>query len=175
MTDETTPADLPNIPASLAADPAVATPATGPAVVAPSGEPTAVVPPVEPTSATPPAAETPKESKGVRVGVGMLVGIAVAAVALGFLGGIVSHALFPAQAGAQGKQGKAGEPGKAGEQGPPGSAANINLAALGVCFVENTNPTGAWVTSVYLSTPVITNGTQSCPQGTFVPVQGTSS
>lgn len=116
-------------------------------------------------------APPPSQQQGIRVGVGMLAVGALLAVILGFLGGVVSHSLFPAPAGAQGKQ---GEPGRPGVPGPPGSAANVNLSTLGVCFQENFDSTSSVVTSVSIYSPTITNGTQSCPSGTFVPVQGSS-
>ena len=124
----------------------------------------------------PNAAETPKDKKVISVGIGVLFASAAVAVILGFFGGIASQALFPASTGAQGKQGKPGSPGspgsagKQGDPGPPGSAATVNLSALGIC--TSSYQTGGYLTSVYISTPVVTNGTQSCPSGEFVPVQG---
>ena len=118
----------------------------------------------------PNAAETPKDKKVISVGIGVLFASAAVAVILGFFGGIASQALFPASTGAQGKQGKPGSAGKQGDPGPPGSAATVNLSALGIC--TSSYQTGGYLTSVYISTPVVTNGTQSCPGGEFVPVQG---
>jgi len=155
VTDEPTPAGIPEIPDSFGTMPA-------------AGQ--------LPES---PKMDRDDDKKSVSVGIGMLIAIGFAAVLLGFLGGIASHALLPASAGAHGKQGQKGDKGNAGQQGIPGSDAVANLSALGVCYDvtygKDNNADSTSVMGVYLSTPTVTNGTQSCQSGQFLPVQGKSS
>jgi hypothetical protein len=104
----------------------------------------------------------------------------VAALVLGFAGGLASHALFPSKqgpAGTQGKEGKQGPVGEAGPAGPAGNAANIDLSNIGYCVNVNYVYSGTvtYVSGVSISSPILTNGTQSCPNGTFTPLQPTSS
>jgi hypothetical protein len=114
----------------------------------------------------------------IQFSVPMLCATIIVVLVLGFAGGMVARAVFPAkqgERGAVGKTGKQGPVGQAGPIGPTGPAANVNLSALGLCFGYNTfNDTTTnytWVTSVQLYTPTVTNGTQSCPSGSFVPLQ----
>jgi hypothetical protein len=93
------------------------------------------------------------------------------------VGGVASHALFPQKQGPEGKQGIAGKTGAAGAIGPVGPAANVDLSKLGVCvnvayFTDNAGfgTSYTWVSNVDIFTPTVTNGTQSCPTGTFTPV-----
>lgn len=108
-----------------------------------------------------------------------LLGLSLAAVSvvvllalvLGFVGGLASHALFPAHQGLRGEAGAQGAPGKAGPIGPAGPAANVDLNSLGVCVNVTYNYSGvSYVSGVSISAPVLTGGTQSCPNGTFTPV-----
>ena len=129
-----------------------------------------------------PAQAPPKTKRVVEFGIPALcIGI-VAVLVLGFAGGITSQALFPAKQGPtghQGEQGKQGPVGETGPAGPAGNAANINLSGIGYCFGYNTfsdaTTNYTWVTSVSLYAPTDTNGTQSCPTGSFTPLQPTSS
>jgi hypothetical protein len=138
----------------------------------------------EPTTeqvAAPQPAPQAKQKRVVEFGFpAVCIGI-IAVLVLGFAGGLASHALFPSKqgpAGAQGKEGKQGAVGEAGPAGPAGNAANINLSSIGYCFGYNTfadtTDNYTWVTSVSLYAPTDTNGTQSCPSGTFTPLQPTT-
>jgi hypothetical protein len=108
-----------------------------------------------------------------------LAGVAVVAVVLGLAGGVISHAMFPVHNGHNGHNGAAGPQGNAGEAGPAGPAgtpgADTNLSTIGYCF--NTGYTNdpysnySYVSSVSLSAPTDVNGTQTCPNGSFVPLQ----
>lgn len=105
----------------------------------------------------------------------LCIGI-IAVLVLGFAGGLASHAMFPSKQGPAGVEGKQGPAGEAGPQGAAGDAANINLSNIGYCvnvdYVYSGNVT--YVSGVSISSPVLTNGTQSCPTGTFTPLQPTS-
>lgn len=131
-------------------------------------------------SAPAPAYEPSKAKRVVEFGFPALcIGI-VAVLVLGFAGGIAAQSMFPAKqgpVGAQGKEGKQGQVGQAGPIGPAGNAANINLSSIGYCFNYDTQTSGTstWVTDVTLYAPTDTNGTQSCPTGSFVPLQPVSS
>ena len=98
----------------------------------------------------------------------MLFAVAGIAIVLGFVGGLVSHAIFPQKAGPQGKQGLAGERGPAGPAGPTGSAGSLDVANLGYCvdvtyYTDDTDTENfTWVSGVTLSAPTIQAGTQSC-------------
>jgi hypothetical protein len=127
-----------------------------------------------------PELQTPVQptKQAARVGVGMLVGVAVTALLLGFVGGMASHALFPAKAGAVGPQGLVGQAGPAGRPGlagPAGPAANIDTTKLGYCLNVTYSSSGStsWVSGVSLQPPTIQSGTQSCPVGSFVPITAT--
>ena len=131
-----------------------------------------------------PVRPTQRPKRVMEFGIAALsIGI-IAVLVLGFAGGLASQALFPAKQGPagvpgkQGHQGQQGQVGQAGPAGPPGNAANINLSNIGYCFAYNTfNDTTdsyTWVTSVSLYAPTDTNGTQSCPTGTFTPLQPTT-
>jgi hypothetical protein len=117
-----------------------------------------------------PSDQLPRQ--GLRVGVGMLVGVGVLALVLGLVGGVVSHALFPAPAGAVGAVGRQGPVGETGPAGPVGPATNVDTSKLGFCVnVTYANNGGAsWVSGVTIETPTVQSGTQSCPTGSFVPV-----
>jgi hypothetical protein len=93
-----------------------------------------------------------------------LLAIAVG-LALVFAGTFLSHAIYPAAAGPRGDTGASGLP---GPTGPPGSTASDSN--LGVCVSTTMDPTFSWVVSVSVTTPVLTDGTQSCPTGSFVSV-----
>ncbi len=103
-----------------------------------------------------------------------LAAFAVVGAVLGFAGGVTSHAIFPAKAGAQGP---AGEAGPSGPAGPAGTS--TDLGNVGYCFnyttFDNQTTNESYVNSVSLTAPVNTNGTLSCPNGTFVPLQPTTS
>ena len=136
--------------------------------------------PTETIPATPsPTPASQPEKRGITIGVGSLAIVGVLALLLGFAGGIVSHAIFPAKTGATGaagKQGPAGEAGPAGQTGPP---ANINLSQLGYCvdvsYFNDTTDSFTWVSGVSIYAPTVTNGTQSCPSGTFTPIEASQS
>jgi hypothetical protein len=119
---------------------------------------------------------TPRPKRVVELGVAALSIAIIAALALGFAGGLASHALFPAQQGAAGATGKQGAVGQTGAAGPAGSAANINLSNIGYCVsVDNVySGTLSYVQDLSIYAPTLTNGTQSCPTGTFTPLQPTS-
>jgi hypothetical protein len=113
----------------------------------------------------------PKE-EGMRVGVVWVAVFSLMALVLGLVGGIVSHAMFPAPAGAVGKQGPVGQTGPAGPAGSAGTASSVDTSTLGYCFnVNYTTQAGtSWVSSVTLASPTLQSGTQSCPTGSFVPI-----
>jgi hypothetical protein len=118
--------------------------------------------------------KAPKRVLQMSLGVG--AGIILAVIVLGFLGGLVAQGLFPAAHGPAGHIGKTGKQGAVGPIGPTGSAANVNLAAEGLCFnttyytpLDGVTP--SLVTGAYLTTPTVTNGTKSCPTGSFVPLE----
>jgi len=127
-----------------------------------------------------PLAPQPQSKRIVHLGFpAFCIGI-IAVLVLGFAGGLASHALFPAKQGPPGlagKQGKQGPVGQAGPQGPAGDAANINLSNIGYCVNVNYVYGGdvTYVSGVSISSPVLTDGTQSCPNGTFTPLQPTTS
>lgn len=117
-----------------------------------------------------------KPKRVVQFGVPMLCTTIVAVLLLGFVGGLVAQTLFPAKqgpAGHEGKQGAQGPVGQAGPAGPAGNAANINLSTIGYCLnVDNVYSGGvSYVQDLSLYAPTLTNGTQSCPTGSFVPLQ----
>ena len=94
----------------------------------------------QPTQAPYSPQPTQRPKRVMEFGIAALsIGI-IAALVLGFAGGLASHALFPAQqgpAGASGKEGKQGPVGQAGPAGAPGDAANINLSTIGYCVNVN--------------------------------------
>jgi hypothetical protein len=100
---------------------------------------------------------------------------AVIAILLGFGGGLVSRAIFPAKQGKIGLQGIAGKPGAPGKQGIPGlagstgSVANIDLSKFGYCVnvQYGTSGTVTYVSGVDISPPVDNDGALSCPSGTY--------
>lgn len=103
-----------------------------------------------------------------------LAAFAIVAVLLGFSGALVSHAIFPPAAGKAGAVGAQGAVGQAGPSGPAGPAgSSTDLGTVGYCFnASYTSNSGAsWVSGVSLYAPTNTNGTLSCPTGTFVPLQ----
>ena len=136
----------------------------------------------EPTTeqvAPPQPAPQQNQKRMVEFGLPALCISIIAVLVLGFAGGLASHALFPSKqgpAGAQGKEGKQGPVGEAGPAGPAGNAANINLSTIGYCVnVDNVYSGGvSYVQDVSLYAPTLTNGTQSCPTGTFTPLQPTN-
>jgi hypothetical protein len=104
---------------------------------------------------------------------GMLAAVAVVAIVLGFAGGVVSHAVFPASQGKMGVSGKQGPVGETGSQGPPGSAATVSTSNLGVCWNTTYGSDGLgndFVQSISMESPSLVSGTQSCPSGSFVGV-----
>jgi hypothetical protein len=106
-----------------------------------------------------------------------LGGVAIVGAVLGFAGGITSHALFPAHNGKPGAQGPVGQAGPAGPSGPAGSS--TDLGTTGYCFntsyFDNQTYGIDYINSVSLTSPVDVNGTQTCPSGTFVPLQPSTS
>lgn len=92
----------------------------------------------------------------------VLMGVLIAFA--GFCGGLVSHAVFPA---ATGHVGHTGARGASGPTGATGSAASVNLGALGLC-VSYVYGSPIYITAV--ASPTLTNGTQSCDAGLFIPV-----
>jgi hypothetical protein len=118
-----------------------------------------------------------EKRRGVQIGIGWAAFFGVIALVLGLVGGIASHALFPAPAGAVGKQGPVGQ---AGPAGPAGTASAVDTSNLGYCFnvqyyTDNTGSSSfTWVSSVNLASPTLQSGTQSCPSGTFVPITAQS-
>jgi hypothetical protein len=133
--------------------------------------------PTPPTAAPyPPDFSPPAPKRVVQLGIPALIIAAVAVLVLGFVGGVVSHAVFPAQKGATGAAGKQGQVGQTGPTGPAGNAANINLSNIGYCinFQYQYGGTVSYISSADISPPVLTNGTQSCPNGTFTPLQPTT-
>jgi hypothetical protein len=133
-------------------------------------------PTIPPTAAPyPPNYSPPTPKRVVQLGIPALIIAAVAVLVLGFVGGIVSHAAFPASKGATGPTGKQGPVGQAGPTGPAGNAANLNLSNIGYCInVQYQFGSVSYVNSVDITAPVLTNGTQSCPNGTFTPLQPTT-
>lgn len=139
----------------------------------------------EPTTGEVPAQPAPiymqRPKRIIQFSVPMLCATIIVVLVLGFAGGMVARAVFPAKQGAighTGKTGKQGPVGQAGPIGPTGPAANVNLSALGLCFstgsysfADTTIP--ALLEYANLYTPTNTNGTQSCPSGSFVPLQQT--
>jgi hypothetical protein len=108
-----------------------------------------------------------------------LAGFAIVGAALGFAGGLATHAIFPAKNGVNGQpgaQGPAGEAGPSGPQGPAGN--NTDLGTVGYCFntsyFDNQTYGIDYIDNVSLTAPVNTNGVDSCPSGTFVPLQPTT-
>lgn len=107
----------------------------------------------------------------------ILGGIAIAIVS-GFVGGVVSHSAFPAKQGQRGEQGPVGQTGPAG---PTGTGGTFSTANLGYCVdtssetLNNYTPPVNAITYVGIYPPTITNGTQSCPSGTFEPISSSSS
>ena len=114
--------------------------------------------------------------RGKGLSAGLIVGVVAIAVVSGFLGGVVSHAAFPAKQGPQGVRGPAGQTGPAGSKGPAGPVGNVDTSTLGYCIDTSTEtlnyftPPVTVVTSVNVYAPTITNGTQSCPTGSFEPL-----
>jgi hypothetical protein len=108
-----------------------------------------------------------------------LAGFTIVGAVLGFAGGLTSHALFPVHNGKNGAAGVPGAQGPAGEQGPKGPAGaagkSTDLGIVGYCLnVQYQNsPTLniSYVSSVALDSPVVVNSTQTCPNGSFVPLQ----
>jgi hypothetical protein len=140
------------------------------------GPPSGWVPPSDAPYAYPAPAETrppepPHGDGGLKAGL-IVAGVAIAIIA-GFLGGVVSHAAFPAKQGPQGVHGPTGPVGSAGPAGPAGTAGNVNTSNLGYCIststetLNNYTPPVFVVTGVSIYAPTITNGTQSCPTGSF--------
>ena len=127
----------------------------------------------------PPVAPQPK--RVVQLGIPVLISAVLLVLVLGFLGGLVAQSLFPPKDGHRGARGPQGVAGVVGPVGPAGSAANVDWATHGLCFNSGTSTysfsndptippllTNAYA---YLSTPTVTNGTQSCGSGTFVPLE----
>ena len=118
--------------------------------------------------AMPPAVEpAPPRAGLLGLSLAALSVVVLLALVLGFVGGLASHALFPAPQGPRGETGAAGVPGKAGATGPAGPAgpaANVDLASLGVCVNVTYGDSGvSYVSGVSISAPVITGGTQQPP------------
>jgi hypothetical protein len=96
----------------------------------------------------------------------MLLAVAGIAIVLGFVGGLASHAAFPAPAG---------------PTGPAGSSGAVPTGNLGYCFnvsyfTDNAGTTSyTWVSGVTLVSPTLQSGTQSCPTGTFIPLTPSTS
>lgn len=139
--------------------------------------PTGQVPPQQPADAPPIYLQRPK--RVVEFGIPMLLATIIVVLLLGFAGGVAARALFPAQRGPIGAQGKQGAAGETGPQGPAGNAQNINFQTIGYCFGYDTyafsgGTTPDFITSIELYAPTVTNGTQSCPTGTFTPLQQSS-
>lgn len=109
----------------------------------------------------------------------VIVGVALI---IGVLGGVVSHALYPThdgKPGAVGKQGPPGEAGRAGPAGPTGpGGSSTDLSTTGYCmnvsYTTDTYSNYTYVSGVSLSSPTLVNGTQTCPSGSFVPLQPTA-
>jgi hypothetical protein len=126
------------------------------------------------TETAPATGPTPPKARLLGLSLAAVSMVILLALALGFVGGLASHVLFPAPQGPQGETGAAGVPGKAGAigpAGPAGPAANVDLSSLGVCVNVTYADSGvSYVSGVSISAPVLTGGTQSCPNGTFTPV-----
>jgi hypothetical protein len=111
------------------------------------------------------------------------------AAIFGFAGGVASHAIFPAHngkpgvagaagvAGVAGVQGPVGQAGPAGPAGPPGKSTDLGIVGycLNVQYENSPTLNISYVSSVSLDSPVLVNGTQTCPNGSFVPLQPTTS
>ena len=147
-------------------------------MTAPTNDDTGEIPIAEPAAPWVQPTPPPHSHGVVNLGLVGLSVVIILGIFLGFAGGLASHALFPPAAGAKGATGAPGAPGKDGKTGPTGatgSAANVDLSKLGVCVNVTYGGDGvqySWVQNVDVSTPTLTNGaTQSCPTGTFTPVQ----
>jgi hypothetical protein len=127
-------------------------------------DPTQQVPPAEPVYM--PVVAQPKPPGVMTWKVAPL--IALVALVLGFGGGLVSHAAFPAPKGATGPT---------GPPGPSGVGTPIDLNNMGYCVSVSTMNNQTWdafyVTNVSISAPTDTAGTLSCPSGQYVSLEPT--
>lgn len=102
----------------------------------------------------------------------LLMGAAVASMVMSGTALAVSltHAGPRGPQGVQGTRGPVGPRGPAGSQGDAGKAAET--AHLGVCvsYFTDTTGTGNFTWAQNVTAPVVTNGVDTCPTGSFVSI-----